>query len=204
VAPRGESVASRPGDPDAADIARFRAGDDDAFEPLVARREGEIYRLCARMLRHPDDATDATQEAFLRAYRGLRAFRGEASFRTWLTGIAINVCRNRLTSVATRMDRRSVGLSSEDPATGEPRTLDPPDPHPDPERAARGAELGRAIQAALATLAPEFREALLLREMQGMEYEEMAETLACPVGTVKSRLSRARSALREALEGVWP
>jgi RNA polymerase sigma-70 factor (ECF subfamily) len=204
VAPRAEAAACQRVDPDAADVARFRAGDDDAFEPLVSRREAEVYRLCTRMLRNSDEAMDAAQETFLRALRGLRSFRGEATFRTWLTGIALNVCRNRLVSAATRMRRRSVPLAPSEPWTDRPQVIDPPDPRPDPESAARGAELGAALACALATLAPEFREALLLREMQGLEYDEMAQALGCPVGTVKSRLSRARAALREALEGVWP
>jgi RNA polymerase sigma-70 factor (ECF subfamily) len=204
VAPRAETAICERADPDAADVARFRAGDDEAFEPLVMRREKEIYRLCSRMLRHPDDALDATQETFLRAFRGLRSFREDATFRTWITGIALNVCRNRFASAATRMSQRSVALAAEDPKTGLAHTIDPPDPRPDPESAACGAELGLALERALAALAPEFREALLLRQMQDLDYDEMARVLGCPVGTVKSRLSRARAALRVALEGVWP
>ncbi len=191
-------------DADAGDVARFRAGDDAAFEPLCLRREAEVFRLCSRMLGNADDALDAAQETFLRAFRSLRAFRGEATFRTWLTEIAINVCRNRLTSAAARAARQTVALVIEDAETGETRVADPPDIRPGPEAEARGLELGCALEKALAAIAPEYREALLLREMQGLEYEEMAAALGCPLGTIKSRLNRARAALRQALEGVWP
>jgi RNA polymerase sigma-70 factor, ECF subfamily len=204
----GRSITVPPttvgGDLDAADVARFRAGDEAAFEPLCLRHEAPIFRLCSRMLGNADDALDAAQETFLRAFRSLRGFRGEATFRTWLTGIAINVCRNKLTSAATRAARHTVPLVDEDPETGETRNVDPPDLRPSPEATARGAELGRALEQALVTLAPEYREALLLREMQGLEYDELAAVLGCPVGTIKSRLNRARAALRQALEGVWP
>jgi RNA polymerase sigma-70 factor, ECF subfamily len=189
---------------DAADVARFRAGDSAAFEELVRRSEGEIYRLALRLLGNRDDALDATQETYLRAFRGLSAFRGEAAFRTWLTSIAINVCRSRQGSATSRAARRSVSIDERDPENDDPRGPELADVRPDPERVAHGGELSAALERALETLPPDQREILLLREMQGLEYDELARTLSCAVGTVKSRLSRARAALRAALEGVWP
>lgn len=189
---------------DAADVARFQAGDESAFEPLVARSEAEIFRLARRMLGDSEDALDAAQETFLRAYRGLRSFRGEAAFRSWLIGIAINVCRNKRGSAASRARRLSVPLLDEDPESGAAVGHDLADPRPGPEAAAHGAEIQRALERALATLAGEHREILLLREMEGLEYDEIARALGCPLGTVKSRLCRARTALREALEGLLP
>jgi RNA polymerase sigma-70 factor (ECF subfamily) len=121
-----------------------------------------------------------------------------------VTGIALNVCRNKLASAAERQRRRSISLVSDDPETGEPRVVDPADPQPGPDSVALAGELREALARALAALAPEQREILLLREMEGLEYEDLARTLGCAVGTVKSRLCRARAALRAALEGIWP
>lgn len=191
-------------DLEAAAVARFQAGEEAAFEDLVSYREAEVYRLCLRMLGNQEDALDAAQEVFLRVYRALPRFRGEASFRTWVTGIAINVCRSSLGSRAARNRRLTVSLDAADPETGSALIRSPADPAPDPERAAQGAELRGALEHALASLGPEHREVILLREMQGMEYDELARVLGCALGTVKSRLARARGALREALEGLWP
>jgi RNA polymerase sigma-70 factor (ECF subfamily) len=189
---------------DCADVARFRTGDEGAFESLVARSEGEIYRLARRMLGDSEEAQDAAQETFLRAFRALPSFRGEAAFRSWLIGIALNVCRNKRSSAAARARRLSVALVEEDPETGDPVERDLADPRPDPEAATQQAETRHALGLALGRLATEHREILLLREMEGLEYDEIAGALGCPLGTVKSRLCRARAALRVALEGVWP
>jgi RNA polymerase sigma-70 factor, ECF subfamily len=204
VAARVETVVPDRTVADAADVARFRAGDELAFEDLVRRSEGEIYRLAFRLLGNREDALDAAQESYLRAFRALRSFRGEAAFRTWLTGIAINVCRSRRGSAAARAARRSLPLDARDPESGTASVPDIVDARPDPEDAAHGAELRLALERALGTLVPEQREILLLREMQGLDYDELAHALGCAAGTVKSRLSRARAALRAALEGVWP
>ena len=202
--PSTGALRREPIDPEAAAVARFHAGDETAFEELVSRREAEVYRLALRMLGNPDDAMEATQDAFLRAYRALPRFRGEAAFRTWLFGIAINVCRSQLASRESRNRRRNVPLDATDHEDGEVALSLPAAPGPDPERAAHGAELGVALARALAGLSSEHREILLLREMQGLEYEELASVLSCAVGTVKSRLARARGALRAAMEGLWP
>jgi RNA polymerase sigma-70 factor (ECF subfamily) len=203
--PSAEALLSRPADSDAAAVSRFQAGDGSAFEDLVARREAEIYRLALRMLGNPDDALEATQDVFLRVYRALPRFRGEAAFRTWITGIALNVCRSRRTSRAARDRKRDVPLESTDReggGGGGPSL--PAAPGPDPERATQGAELRVALERALAGLTPEHREIILLREVQGLDYDELAATLGCAAGTVKSRLARARGALRAAMEGLWP
>ncbi len=192
-------------DPDRVEVTAARAGDEAAFERLVARHEGTLYRLARRLLGDEEEALDAVQETFLRIYRGLGAFRGEARFRTWATGIAIHVCRNRLASASARAARRSVPLAGgeeEDPSSRFEREL--ADPAPGPEAAARGSELRRAVSRALARLTPEHREVLLLCEMQGLSYEEAAAALGCRLGTVRSRLARARRALRQHLEGIWP
>jgi RNA polymerase sigma factor (sigma-70 family) len=197
------SLRSSAMDADADAVARCRAGEEAAFEELVRRHEGEVYRIAMRMLGHREDALDAVQDTFLRVHRGLPRFRGEATFRTWVYGIALNVCRNRLTSRERRDRRRTTSLSRVG-SDEDPLELPLPDGAPGPDRVAYGSELRAALERALADLSAGHREALVLREIEGLEYEEMARVLSCRLGTVKSRLARARAALAKALEGVWP
>lgn len=188
---------------DAPMLDRLRAQESDAFEVLVHEHEREIYQLAHRMLRDREEAMDATQEAFLRAFRALPRFRGEASLRTWLYGITLNVCRNRLTAASRRHREQEEPLTRHD-EEGEERSRPLGDPAPGPEQVAWAAELRQALEGALAALPPDHREVVVLREMQELDYEEIAAILGCALGTVKSRLARARVALRQALEGVWP
>ncbi|NWF99934.1 MAG: RNA polymerase sigma factor [Thermoanaerobaculaceae bacterium] len=195
----GEAAAA-----EALEVERAKAGDEAALEALVRRHEGDTYRLCRRMLGDPEEAMEATQDTFLRVVRALPAFRGEASFRTWVLGIAINVCRTRLTSRAWRDRQRWVSLSPAEAERSEEVVPEPSDPRPDPERRAWAAELRRALGTALGKLTREHREVLLLHEMTQLDYEELARVLGVRVGTVKSRMARARAALRVALREVWP
>ena len=195
---------AREWDADSANMERFQAGDEEAFEALVRSREREVYRTALRMLGSEEDALDASQETFIRAYRSLKSFRGEASFKTWIIGICINVCRNRLASSSERMKRKSTGLTKENNEDGEERDLPFADPSPDPSSAALGTELKAALAMALQKLSPEHREIIVLRDIQDLDYGEVSAILQCPEGTVKSRLCRARQALRQALEGIWP
>jgi RNA polymerase sigma factor (sigma-70 family) len=201
---RRSASGAPPDDADAADVRRAAEGDEAAFEVLVLRHQRPVYNLAWRLLGDRDDAEDAVQEAFLRAWRALPRFRGDASFRTWLTGIAINVCRNRLAGAAARRRRATVSLVRRDAASGEEGIVEPVDPAPGPEAVTGARESRAALERALAELSPEHREIILLREMSGLEYEELASVLGCALGTVKSRIARARGALRRALEGVWP
>lgn len=184
-------------------VERLRCRDEAAFEQLVSEHEREVFQLARRMLGDHEEALEATQEAFLRAFRGLPSFRGQATLRTWLYGITLNVCRNRLSSAYARSRRRSQPLMLVD-ETGEEHALPVPDPTPDPEQIAYGRELRSALESALAAVSSEHREIVLLRDVHGLDYGEIAATLGCPLGTVKSRLGRARGALREALKEVWP
>ncbi|MGE5235848.1 MAG: RNA polymerase sigma factor [Acidobacteriota bacterium] len=199
-------VGARSGviDPDAAELERARAGDEAAFEILVSRHERTVWLVARRLLGHDDEALDAAQDTFLRVFRALPRFRGEATFRTWVIGIAINVCRNRLASAERRRSRLNEELIRTDPATGRPAERPLPDPSPGPEAATHAGELRAALDKALASLTTEHREVVVLREVEGLDYEELGRVLGCRVGTVKSRLARARAALRAALEGVWP
>jgi len=190
-------------DLDASDVARFQRGNEEVFEDLVRRREREVYQVAWRLLGDPEDAREAAQESFLRAFRSLKRFRGEATFRTWIIGITINVCRNRAAAAEEKVRRRSRSTEpqeEDDPPEGLPVV----DGAPGPERQVYGGELKEALGRALLALPAEHREILVLREVQGLEYEQLAAALDLPVGTVKSRLCRARQALRELLQGVWP
>ncbi|MGA9752108.1 MAG: sigma-70 family RNA polymerase sigma factor [Acidobacteriota bacterium] len=200
---RAQSMPVTVRDADGRDVLRFREGDESAFEALVLRHERQLYQIALRMLGSREDAMEAVQETFLRIFRSLKDFRGDAAFRTWAVGILLNLCRSRIVSTRERMRRREMALVKVDDE-GEMSAVDPPDQRPDPEAAALGGELRQALEHALGRVSPEHREILILREIQGMEYEELGQALGCAHGTVKSRLCRARQALREALEGVWP
>ncbi|MEJ2367143.1 MAG: sigma-70 family RNA polymerase sigma factor [Acidobacteriota bacterium] len=190
--------------PDTEDVLRFQAGQEEAFECLVRRHEAEVYRTAFRFLQDEEDALEASQEAFLRAYRGLGAFRGDSNFKTWLTAIALNVCRNKVASAGEKLRRRSFSIQASRDEDG--REMDYPvsDTQPTPDVILMRGELQKLIQTAISKLSHQHAEILILREMQGLDYKEVAEILCCPVGTVKSRLRRARQALREAVEGMWP
>ena len=166
-------------------------GDTEAFERLVETYENKIYTLALRMSGSPDDAGDIAQEAFLAAWRGLPSFRGEANFATWLYRLASNAAIDYL-----RRQRKQRGeLSLDDEELG----LDAVDAGPGPQDAAEGEEVRSAVAAGLGALSEGHRQVLVLRELQGLSYEEIAAVLAVDLGTVKSRISRARSALRKIL-----
>ena len=164
-------------------------GRTEAFEELVRLHEKKVYALTLRMCGNPEDARDAAQEAFLSAWRGLPSFRGEAGFSTWLYRLASNAAIDQL-----RRNRRQREEDSLD--AGE---MDAPDQSPGPQEAAEGAELQRAVADGLASLSEDHRRILLLREYQQLSYDEIAQTLDMDLGTVKSRISRARRALRKIL-----
>ena len=162
-------------------------GRTEAFEELVRLHEKKVYALTLRMCGNPEDARDAAQEAFLSAWRGLPSFRGEAGFSTWLYRLASNAAIDQL-----RRNRRQREEDSLD--AGE---MDAPDQSPGPQEA--GSELQRAVADGLASLSEDHRRILLLREYQQLSYDEIAQTLDMDLGTVKSRISRARRALRKIL-----
>ena len=164
-------------------------GRTEACEELVRLHEKKVYALTLRMCGNPEDARDAAQEAFLSAWRGLPSFRGEAGFSTWLYRLASNAAIDQL-----RRNRRQREEDSLD--AGE---MDAPDQSPGPQEAAEGSELQRAVADGLASLSEDHRRILLLREYQQLSYDEIAQTLDMDLGTVKSRISRARRALRKIL-----
>lgn len=177
-------------------IARCRAGDVAAFDEIVKQQQNRIYNLCYWMLNDPEEAADAAQDAFVRAFRSLDHFRGDAAFGTWLHRIAVNVCLD----AARRRKRAAVPFSTLDSDAESVREQEPADAGHSPAEIADRQERRRAINEALATLSENHRTVLILLDIQGHAYEEVATMLDLPLGTVKSRLNRARLALREKLE----
>lgn len=172
-----------PGDDDRACAMRARSGDMAAFSTLVLRHQKRLYRFLLRLTRSPDDALDLTQDTFLRAHRHLGQWRPDALFTTWLFRIARNAAFDWL-----RRDKRRAARETD-------AACDMPDPAAGPERSVETQQLYRQLEAALARLPPAHREVLLLREIEAMSYEEIAQVLDIGVGTVKSRIARARAGL---------
>lgn len=172
-------------------IRAAAAGDEDAFGKLVEQYQRKVYHLALRMCGQEEDAADVAQEAFLAAWRGLPAFRGEAGFATWLYRLTSNAAIDHLRRV--KRQRGDVSLDDEDLG------LDAPDQAPGPQERAEGQELRQAVSEGLGRLSDDHRQVLVLREVQGMRYEEIAEALDLDLGTVKSRIARARGALRKIL-----
>ena len=166
-------------------------GDTEAFERLVRTYENKIYHLALRMCGSADEAADIAQEAFLAAWRGLPSFRGEAGFATWLYRLTSNAAIDYL----RRQKKQRGDMSLDDEELG----LDAVDSAPGPQETAEGSELRAAVAAGLNQLSEGHRQVLVLREVQGLSYEEIASVLEVDMGTVKSRISRARSSLRKIL-----
>ncbi len=174
-------------------IDRSRQGDLDSFNRLVEHYQRAVYNLCLRMLAAPQAAEDATQDAFIAAYRSLRSFRG-GSFRAWLFRIAANASYDEL-----RRRRARPTVSLDVPLGESERPLDIPHPGPTLDEHAQRLELARCLQEALAALPPDQRLAVILCDVQGLSYEEIAQVTGASLGTVKSRISRARARLRDLL-----
>lgn len=166
-------------------------GDVNAFETLVLSYEKNVYNLALRMVKNPEDASDMAQEAFIRAYNSLASFRGESKFSVWLYRIVSNVCLDFLRS---RTRHPTVSLSVENDE-GEETELDIPDESQSPEALLERRLTRDSVRRGLDALSEEYRQILLLREIQGLSYDEIAETLSMELGTVKSRIFRARKKL---------
>ena len=186
---------------DATLIQQCRAGDARAFDQLVLRYQDQAFAVALRMLGDYDEATDVAQEAFVRAYQGVASFRSEAKFSTWLLTIVTNLCRNRRRWWAKR--KQYVVASLDEPVDTEEGEIsrDAADPAADPREEAQAGELRGHLLAALRLLDEAAREIVVLRDVQGLSYEDIAQIMQCEVGTVKSRLNRARLRLRALLDG---
>jgi len=176
---------------DAQLVRRVQKGDKGAFDLLVLKYQHKIVNLVMRYVRDPDQALDITQEAFLKAYRALPRFRGDAAFYTWMYRIAVNTAKNYL--AAQRRRPMDVELDMQDPEQYELHAkLKETDT---PEAVTLSHELQETVERAIAALPEDLRAAIVLRELDGMSYEEIAQTMECPVGTVRSRIFRARDAI---------
>jgi RNA polymerase sigma-70 factor (ECF subfamily) len=180
-------------------IREAQGGDLDSFNGLVLAYQSQVYNLAYRILGETDSAADATQEAFISAFRNLRGYRG-GSFRGWLLRIVTNACYDELRRRKRRPEASLDALTDAESGPDEEAEVSLVAQHEPPEAAAERAELGRAIQDCLDRLPAEFRVVAVLADIQGFDYQEIAVALDKPLGTVKSRLARARLRLRECLE----
>jgi RNA polymerase sigma-70 factor (ECF subfamily) len=200
--------AAAPMSAEGALIARCGAGDLDAFDEIVAAHQDRVFNLCYWMLGSHDDAADASQDAFVRAWRSLQTFRGDSTFSTWLHRIAVNasldVMQRRKRAPLPYSDLNPSGESALDDDEVGARHEDASTPHGaregDPAFVAARGERRNAVRAALAKLPDHYRIALVLFDIEGSSYDEIAHSLNLPLGTIKSRINRARLALRERLE----
>jgi RNA polymerase sigma-70 factor (ECF subfamily) len=180
-------------------IERLRAGEAAAFDYLVAERSGDIYALLYRLTEDPEEARDLTQETFLRAFQNISRFRGDANLKTWLYRIAINQARNRWRWWRRRRRDLTVSLDTQDGQREQPLSASLRAVGADPEQETLARERETTLRAALRSLSRSYREAVILRDVEGLSYEEIAAALEISIGTVKSRLSRGRLELRRIL-----
>ena len=176
---------------DQALVVRVQQGDKKAFDLLVLKYQLRLSKLVSRFLRNQSDVPDVVQEAFIKAYRALPNFRGESAFYTWLYRIAINTAKNHLVAQSRKSPANSIDVQdAEDYGASEWLKE-----YASPEREALASELEATIHQAMGDLPSDLREAVTLREIEGLSYEDIAAVMDCPIGTVRSRIFRAREAI---------
>ena len=201
----GGAVAGAPMSVENGDLSlvrRVQAGERAAFDLLVLKYQHKVVKLVMRYVRNPADAEDVAQEAFIKAYRALPQFRGDSAFYTWLYRIAINTAKNALVSGGRTAGAYEIDAHGPDEGSDMGGRLRDPDT---PEGLALSDEIRDIVHAAMGALPDDLRTAITLRELEGLSYEEIATAMQCPVGTVRSRIFRAREAidgrLREVFDG---
>ncbi len=185
---------------DAVLVQQVQAGQQKAFDLLVAKYQRRIYRLVLRFIRDPALAEDVAQETFLRAYRAIGQFRGESQFYTWLYRIAVNTAKKAISD-----DIRDPTVSEGDALGHDEETFSPTElltNYETPESILVSKEIVQTVNAAMESLPEDLRMAITLREIEGLSYEDIAEAMQCPIGTVRSRIFRAREAIAERLRPV--
>jgi len=183
---------------DQALVVRVQQGDKKAFDLLVLKYQLRVSKLVSRFLRNQSDVPDVVQEAFIKAYRALPNFRGESAFYTWLYRIAINTAKNHLVAQSRKSPANSIDVQdAEDYGASEWLKE-----YASPEREALAAELESTIHRAMGDLPSDLREAITLREIEGLSYEDIAAVMDCPIGTVRSRIFRAREAIDSKLAPI--
>ena len=186
-------------DSDLALVQRVQRGDRAAFDVLVLRYQHKVLKLIMRYIRDAAEAEDVAQEAFMKAYRALPAFRGDSAFYTWLYRIAINTAKNSLVSSKRRPLTYDLDLQDPEQYDLQARLLE----SETPEGLLLTEEIRRTVDAAMEALPEDLRTAIMLRELDGLSYEEIAATMDCPVGTVRSRIFRAREAIDKRLRPIF-
>lgn len=179
-------------------VRRVQQGDKKAFDILVRKYQHKITQLVNRYIKDPHESMDVAQESFIKAYRALPSFRGESAFYTWLYRIAINTAKNHLAMRSRRPLDDEIELEDAEQFESAVHLRD----QETPEGLLLSEELARAIQLALDALPEELRTAITLREFEGLSYEEIAQVMECPVGTVRSRIFRAREFIDKKLDGL--
>ncbi|MDD5035023.1 MAG: RNA polymerase sigma factor RpoE [Methylococcaceae bacterium] len=179
-------------------VRRVQGGEKKAFDLLVLKYQNRIIQLINRYIRDPHEAQDIAQETFIKAYRALPSFRGDSAFYTWIYRIAINTAKNYLAARSRRPSDDEIELEVAEQFEGESGLKD----HETPEGVLMSEELAYVIQLALDELPAELRTAITLREMDGLSYDEIAEVMECPVGTVRSRIFRAREAIDKKIRSL--
>ena len=182
---------------DASIIRRCKQGEERAYRELVQRFQRPVYSVAFRMVRSAEDAEDATQETFVRVFRALDRYDPARSFEAWLFTITTRLCIDLM----RRRKVRPISLSRQDPESGEDQTIDIEDPGLGPEETTSHAEEERHAQNLIDSLPPHYRIVVMLRHQQDLSYEEIAEALSLPLGTVKARIHRARALLKDRIEG---
>ena len=175
-------------------IALCRNGDREASNALVLKYQKQVFNIAYGMLSDYEDASDAAQDVFIKVYRSIASFRGQSSFSTWLYRICSNVCNDML----RKRQRRGISISLDNDEEDNPASHLPSE-EPTPAERLEESERSRAVREAINGLRKEYREIIVFSDMEQLSYEEIAKILRCPVGTVKSRLNRARNALRKKL-----
>ncbi len=176
-------------------VQRTVAGDQKAFELLVIKYQRRVERLIGRMVRDVDLVEDIAQETFIRAYRALHQFRGDAQFYTWLYRIAVNTAKKFLLELKRDVTVSQTTLERNDDEDETFRPRNEPSTDESPETVLAAKEIGQAVNAALEALPDDLKQAITLREIDGLSYEDIAEVMNCPIGTVRSRIFRAREAI---------
>jgi len=185
---------------DAGLVSRCRRGNPDAFEILVERHQKKMLNLAYRVTGDYDEACEVTQEAFISAYRAVRGFKGDAKFSTWMASITINHARNHMRQARSRARHEVVSLDDPVETEGGRVLHDPPSGEPGAMDRLEQMEVREKVRDCVGALESEYREVLVLRDMEGFSYEEIGDILKVPDGTVKSRLHRARSSVKECLK----
>lgn len=181
---------------DMALVERVQRGDKAAYDLLVLKYQHKIGHLVTRYVHDVHESQDVTQEAFIKAYRGLKNFRGDSAFYTWLYRIAINTAKNHLVTMGRKITDTGIDAADAEQYDSGSALRD----NATPERVMATEEIARVVQESIAALPEDLREAITLREFEGLSYEEIAMAMDCPIGTVRSRIFRAREAIDTNLE----